>query len=635
MSTTIEYFDQQKQEAVEILKKLADFIGQGDELGMTMHPDLVHKVKKGLSEVQGEKLRVALIGGFSEGKTSIAAAWMEKLDKTSMNISHQESSNEVKVYEVEDKLQLIDTPGLFGFKEQVNTDTRAIEKYKDITKHYVSEAHLVLYVMNSTNSIKESHTDDLKWLFRSLNLLPRTVFVLSRFDEVADVADEDDYLEKFLIKKSSITQRLDDVLGLTIDEKSNLSIVAVAANPFDLGTEHWLSNLEKFKSLSHIEKLQNATKIKIQQSGGALVLANEVKKSIISDIIQKQLPVAQEGFETLQEESQRMSEMLIDQEHELRKISKKINDARINLRGRITRYFEDLVFQSKGVSLETFNDFLHREIGTEGSLINQRVQEIFSDEVSSIAQDLDRIQTKINSEFTQFHNIVVSMGKKGLEFLKKSNAINGQNVLLVRDGIKTASKALGMDLGGMLKFKPWGATKLANGIGSTLAVLGLALELWDSWKQEQQKLKFQQAMLSIQDKLSGQRQEIINIIDGQNFIEDFFPAHQKLNSQLFSLQNELDQISKKYERFKEWYSFGKAIDVEFREVSEIRQPLTLPTTSTPSFKSLKTPAREIFTRSETPASATVESNHRIHTASQEKTAPKSLWQRFFTKKNFY
>ncbi|MGV8268407.1 LeoA/HP0731 family dynamin-like GTPase, partial [Pseudomonas aeruginosa] len=77
--------------------------------------------------------------------------------------------------------------------EQENAETQTIEKYKDITKKYVSEAHLVLYVMNSTNPIKESHKEDLTWLFRTLDLLPRTVFVLSRFDEVADVEDEQDY----------------------------------------------------------------------------------------------------------------------------------------------------------------------------------------------------------------------------------------------------------------------------------------------------------------------------------------------------------------------------------------------------------------------------------------------------------
>ena len=59
------------------------------------------------------------------------AAWMEKLDKSSMNISQQESSNQVKIYTVGDDIELIDTPGLFGFKEQVNAETNEIEKYKD------------------------------------------------------------------------------------------------------------------------------------------------------------------------------------------------------------------------------------------------------------------------------------------------------------------------------------------------------------------------------------------------------------------------------------------------------------------------------------------------------------------------
>ncbi|HJV74718.1 MAG TPA: LeoA/HP0731 family dynamin-like GTPase [Noviherbaspirillum sp.] len=566
MSDTIEYFNQQKQEALNILGKLIDFVRQGNELGMEIHPDLVQKVRKGLDDVQDEKLRVALIGGFSEGKTSIAAAWMERLDKASMKISHQESSNEVKVYEVEGKLQLIDTPGLFGFKEQLNTDTMAIEKYKDITKRYVSEAHLVLYVMNSTNPIKESHSDDLQWLFRTLNLLPRTIFVLSRFDEVADVADDADYLEKFLVKKSSITQRLDSVLSLSADEKMDLSIVAVAANPFDLGTEHWLTHLEEFKRLSHINALQEATQSKIRHSGGALALANEVKKSIISDIIQKQLPVAREGFEALHEETQRMDAMRSDQEYELNKSGKKINDARVNLRGRVIRYFEDLILQSKGVSIETFNDFFHREIGSEGILINQRVQEIFSDEVSSIAQDLNRIQVKVDSELRHFQNVVLNMGKQGLNYITKGNFINNQSVLAVRDGVGTVAKTLGVDLGGLIKFKPWGATKLANGLNGVLSAVGLALEAWDSWQQEERKRKFQESMVKMQENLSRQCQEIIALIDGQDFTENFFPAFLQLKEQLQALQNELNQISAKYERFKQWYSFGQAIDVEFREL---------------------------------------------------------------------
>lgn len=632
MSSTIDYFSQQKQQALNVLEKLAEFVRQGDELGMGIHPDLVQKVLKGLEDVQDEKLRVALIGGFSEGKTSIAAAWMERLDKASMKISHQESSNEVKIYEVEGALQLIDTPGLFGFKEQLNTDTMAIEKYKDITKRYVSEAHLVLYVMNSTNSIKESHREDLQWLFRTLNLLPRTVFVLSRFDEVADVADEADYLEKFLIKKSSIAQRLDEVLRLSAEEKASVSIVAVAANPFDLGTEHWLSHLDEFKQLSHIGKLQEATRAKIQHNGGAMALANEVKKSIISDIIEKQLPVARDGFEKLNLEAQRMASMRDDQDYELGKASGKIGSARINLRGRMLRYFEDLILQSKGVSLETFNDFFHREIGSEGVLINQRVQEIFSDEVSSITQDLNRIQVKVDSELVQFHNVVMALGKHGLDYLSKGGLINNQSVLLVRDGISSAAKAMGMDLGGLLKFKPWGATNLANGLNGALSVLGLAIEAWDSWKQEERKRKFQEAMVQMQENLRGQCREIITLIDGEQFEERFFPAFLQLQNQLQALQNELNQISAKNQQFEQWYSFGQAIDVEFREVgsrlhqttigSGLLSPSPWPLPSGRPAPSSSASAKERGT--------TATTHSPIARTPNEESVKKNLWQRLFS-----
>lgn len=632
MSSTIEYFSQQKREALNVLEKLAEFVRQGDELGMGIHPDLVEKVLKGLEDVQDEKLRVALIGGFSEGKTSIAAAWMERLDKGSMKISHQESSNEVKIYDVEGALQLIDTPGLFGFKEQLNTDTMAIEKYKDITKRYVSEAHLVLYVMNSTNSIKESHGDDLQWLFRTLNLLPRTVFVLSRFDEVADVADEADYLEKFLIKKSSIAQRLDDVLGLSAEEKASLSIVAVAANPFDLGTEHWLSHLDEFKHLSHIGKLQDATRTKVQQNGGAMALANEVKKSIISDVIEKHLPVARDGFEKLNLEAQRIASMRDDQDYELSKASGKIGTARINLRGRVLRYFEDLILQSKGVSLETFNDFFHREIGSEGILINQRVQEIFSDEVSSITQDLNRIQVKVDSELVQFHNVVMVLGKQGLDYLNKGSLINNQSVLMVRDGIGSAAKALGMDLGGLLKFKPWGATNLANGLNGALSVLGLALEAWDSWKQEERKRKFQEAMAQMQANLQEQCREIVTLIDSEQFQEKFFPAFLQLKNQLQALQNELNQISARNKQFEQWYSFGQAIDVEFQEVgSRLPHPPLgsemLP--PSPSAHASGRPAPSWASPTKERGTSTT-AHPAIATTPNEDSVKKNLWQRLFS-----
>lgn len=57
------------------------------------------------------------MGGFSEGKTSIAAPWLDRLDE-SMKIAHQESSDAVKIYDIDNEMELVDTPGLYGFKQK-------------------------------------------------------------------------------------------------------------------------------------------------------------------------------------------------------------------------------------------------------------------------------------------------------------------------------------------------------------------------------------------------------------------------------------------------------------------------------------------------------------------------------------
>jgi len=79
--------------------------------------------------------------------------------------------------------------------------------------------------------------------------------------------------------------RLRELIGLDEQELSDLSIVAVAANPFDLGVEHWLENIEQFQALSHISSLQVATTDKIRKSGGSAALVNEMRASVIRDVL--------------------------------------------------------------------------------------------------------------------------------------------------------------------------------------------------------------------------------------------------------------------------------------------------------------------------------------------------------------
>ncbi|GAA9071198.1 hypothetical protein Taitung263_09060 [Helicobacter pylori] len=359
MNETLKQFKENQKRNQENLKKLLDFIHTGEKYGIEIEESFKKKINSAIQSATDQKLRVALVGGFSEGKTSIAAAWIERLDK-SMKIDHQESSDAVKIYDIDNEIELVDTPGLFGFKEKI-ADSGKIERYKDITKKYVSEAHLILYALNPSNPIKESHKDDLNWLFRTLNLLSRTIFVISRFDEEADIEDEEDYNKRFKTKKENIQNRLNDLISLSKKEKEGLSIVAVAANPFGWGLEYWLKHKEEFQKLSRIKTLQDATQKKIKENGGKLTIIEEAKKSVIQDVVCKQVPLAKKEQQNLKRELEYLNKAMEKRLKEIQSLKGEISQARINLKEFITRYFSDLSRQVAGTSLETFNDFLREK----------------------------------------------------------------------------------------------------------------------------------------------------------------------------------------------------------------------------------------------------------------------------------
>ncbi|PKE30713.1 labile enterotoxin output A [Rahnella sp. AA] len=563
MEKTLNAFKSRQSRALDILNSLSAFLKQGEEFGIQMDTQLNNKLQTAIHTAANEKLKIALIGGFSEGKTSIAAAWMEKLDKASMNISHQESSNEIKVYDVGSDFVLIDTPGLFGFKE----DSDSKEKYKDMTKKYVSEAHLILYVMNSTNPIKESHKEDLLWLFRTLNLLDRTVFVLSRFDEVADVEDEAEYQASAAIKYQNVTSRLQDLIALTPDEQNKLSIVAVAANPFDMGTEYWLSNPDKFRSLSHIAGLQMATTEKIQHNGGAMVLVEETRKSVVRDVLTRQLPVAIERDEKIRGEVKNLSVMSSQLKTQLGAAKGHITNVRVGLRTFVNTYFTDLILQLQGQSMETFADFFERKIGNGGIILSTHLQNEFDLRLQSVSHELNKIRQSYDNEVNHYNNTLTNFGRQGLDYVVKSKMVNNTTIIAARDGIASVAKAVGLDLGKMLNFKPWGAVNLAKNINGALAIVGLAIEAWDSWEEAKREKKFVETILVMKNNFEQQREELQDLLSASDFEEKFCGDYISLQQQISELDQTLLQSQERQRQFETWRHQAEAIDAEFTRIA--------------------------------------------------------------------
>ena len=555
MEQTLDAFKSQQSDALGILNKLREFLLRGEAVGIDVDPKLKEKLDATIDSATGEKLKVALIGGFSEGKTSIAAAWLEQLDRSTMNISHQESSNEVKVSQVGSDFELIDTPGLFGFKEKFNADINAVEKYKDITRKYVSEAHLVLYVMGSANPIKASHQDDLHWLFRTLDLLPRTVFVLSRFDEVADVEDDREYAEGLEIKRRNVIGRLQELIGLGPEEAASLAIVAVAANPFDMGTEHWLQNLEKFRSLSRIATLQKATADKVTMNGG------------LASVIGETLPIAVANDEKIAAEVTKLETINVRMQKQLTITAGEVSDVRISLRQFVTGYFSDLILQARGVTLETFGEFFEREVGAGGVMIATRLQNEFERRISTVTLEVQKMRVGFESELNHFNANVRQYGKQGLDFVLSSKLVNSSTVLATRDGVVTAAKWIGVDLGKMLKFKPWGAVNMAKGINGALSVLGLAIEAWDSWEQAQWREAFTNAIADMVKNFEQQREELLGLINSDEFVAKFFPDYSQLETSVHEIAQSVREREAQRQQFHAWRQSGEAIRVEFTDIA--------------------------------------------------------------------
>ncbi|GAA6895193.1 hypothetical protein AOH328_22140 [Helicobacter pylori] len=178
------------------------------------------------------------------------------------------------------------------------------------------------------------------------------------------------------------------------------------------------------------------------------------------------MPLAKKTQQNLKRELEYLNKAMEKRLKEIQNLKGEISQARINLKEFITKYFSDLICQVVGTSLETFNDFVKREIGDKGINIKTRVQNAFERETQGIFNEIAKIETSFNADRSFFEKHAGTFGKIGNELLTKSRLINAANIKLARDTIAAVGKFVGIDLA--FKFKPWGAVKLAGNLNKAL-----------------------------------------------------------------------------------------------------------------------------------------------------------------------
>ncbi len=124
------------------------------------------------------------------------------------------------------------------------------------------------------------------------------------------------------------------------------------------------------------------------------------------------------------------------------------------------------------------------------------------------------------------------------------------------------AKFVGMDLA--FKFKPWGAVKLAGNLNKGLPFIGLAFEVWDSWKESQKIEKLEKAKEEMKSNFDNQKQEILDLInDETKFKQTCFPNALELEKSFQEIEEKIKKTQECDQEFEKWIQTGEDfIEVE-------------------------------------------------------------------------
>ncbi|MEN3039586.1 MAG: dynamin family protein, partial [Candidatus Kryptonium sp.] len=205
-------------EVKEVLKDLSSDIAQNSQDVEPFYrklDEMIEKVDRSINNINKEKIAMALFGAFSDGKSSVVSAITKNFN---IRIAPEPTTDRVTFYEYENFF-IVDTPGTFSHNNLHDEETRK----------YISEANVILFVVDAVNPIKDSHKDLVKGVLIDMKKLENTIFVLNKMDSVVmDLEDEEEYKEKTEIKKKALLDML-DYLNLSGEDKEKIRVVAVSA----------------------------------------------------------------------------------------------------------------------------------------------------------------------------------------------------------------------------------------------------------------------------------------------------------------------------------------------------------------------------------------------------------------------
>lgn len=532
-------FSLEKQRTIDTLEHLRGILVELQELGMDVNEDF-KKIESAVEAVGSDVLRIALLGAFSDGKTSVVAAWMGKVLED-MKIDMDESSDRLAIYKPQglpDQCEIVDTPGLFGDKEKSVEEDKIM--YEDMTKRYISEAHLIFYVVDATNPLKESHNDIAKWVLRDLNKLSSTIFIINKMDEVTDLTDETLFDHQSVIKKENLKAKLQRIANLTPNELEKLSIICMASNPNGRGLDFWFNKPEHYESRSRIGDLKIATN-KILTKNVPAVLIAKTGIDVVREVVAKKVNAA--DFQLLElesyqqqnlEESHRIQADIARGEKDVKELAKQLFTELDTIENQLISKLRPL--ELEGSDIRTF---LEDEIGYNqdnvGYKLGLRIKYIVDSYFEQSSTITSRTVQDISSQLDSTQSFIAAMSDSALR--NAGDAIKG--VAFIDVNTVKAAVFTGRDLlskaGYVYKFKPWEATKLAGNItkwaGPAGAAVTLVADLYQTYSAHEKEQELKKVKEDITNLIKNSFKDIYDILsDDQKTLKFFSPELEQLKT---------------------------------------------------------------------------------------------------------
>ncbi|KUZ10974.1 GTP-binding protein [Burkholderia diffusa] len=522
-------FSVDKAATVGKLNQLRGLLEELGELGLDVQRDL-DKIGAALASIESDVLRIALLGAFSDGKTSVVAAWLGHI-MSDMKIDMDESSDRLAVYKPEGlpgECEIVDTPGLFGDKEKTLDGEKVM--YEDLTRRYISEAHLILYVVDATNPLKESHGEIAKWVLRDLNKLASTVFVINKMDEVTDLTEHTLFTEQAAIKRDNLKSKLQRVAGLSPAESAQLNIVCVAANPNGRGLAFWFSKPEHYESRSRINDLKSTAGRILKETVPAVLIA-KTGFDVVRDVVAQKLIAAGAQLDELAVYARQNQE-------ESTRIEGDIDRGRVDVKrlgGELAKELQamekHLLNKLRPLSLEDIRGYLEDEIGYAqdgfGYKLNLNIKGAVDRAFEQSSAVTKRISVEIGRQLDKSESFLEAMSQGLLH--SASGALKGIsqiNPSVIKSTIFAARDALSQLTGIAIKFKPWQATKFAGAIatwaGPAGGAISLGVDMYNAYKNHELEAQLKEVKEDISEVIKSTFKDIYDILSNDEKMLDFF-----------------------------------------------------------------------------------------------------------------